>query len=154
MVFYLLTRKCSNRRASTHSTKTNLYSCSIYSSHEHSLLPTTASATALPVSRSPLAYIIPTTTLPLDIILETLFATFLLILAIVYSAPPLRPIRWNEWAGKIEREGWDPAAEDRNDEAFRAKGGAANVYRAMEERKGFYDVRKSRQDFAKFVRAE
>lgn len=92
---------------------------SVYSAYEHSLLSATSA-------------------LPLDIKLETLIATAMVIVSVVYSAQDLRPIRWNEWAGKIEREGWDPnAAVD----AGKVSGGGGNPYRALEERKGFWDVR-------------
>lgn len=86
--------------------------------------------------------------------METLAATLMLIFAIVLSAAPLRPIHWNEWAGKIEREGWDPAAEARKDEGFIGKGGVSNPYRGLEDRKGFWDVRGARRKFAGFIRAE
>ncbi|KAI9670698.1 MAG: hypothetical protein M1831_005918 [Alyxoria varia] len=99
--------------------------------------------------------------LPTDIIFETLISTFILLVAIVLSASPLRPIRWAEWAGKIEREGWDPNAPDEGDEdaATRgpdgvkaARGGRGNPYRALEERRGFWDVRAQRKEFADWVR--
>lgn len=121
---------------------------SIYSAYEHSLLPTT------PTTASTTSLTLTPNALPLDIILETLTATVVLIFAIVFSAPPLRPIRWNEWAGKIEREGWDPAAEARKDEGFVGKGGVSNPYRGLEERKGFWDVRGARRRFASFVRSD
>lgn len=92
---------------------------SVYSAYEHSLLSATSA-------------------LPLDIKLETLIATAMVIVSVVYSAQELRPIRWNEWAGKIEREGWDPNATI---DAGKVRGGGGNPYRALEERKGFWDVR-------------
>lgn len=97
---------------------------SVFSAYEHSLL-----SVASP--------------LPLDIKLEALLATFLVILATVHSADDLRPIRWNEWAGKVEREGWDPNAAVGTG---MVPGGGGNPYRALEERRGFWDVRVSYLD--------
>jgi membrane magnesium transporter 1 len=42
----------------------------------------------------------------------------------VAGADPLKPINWNVWAGKIEREG-----------------GARNPFRGLEERAAFLDIR-------------
>lgn len=73
--------------------------------------------------------------LPLDIIIETLVAAFLLCVGIVVGAPGLKPIQWREWAGKLEREGVreDQKLEDRT----------RNPYRVLEDRQGFLDVRVS-----------
>lgn len=79
---------------------------SCYSAHEHS---STTATTA--------------TTLPLDIILETLIGATLLAIGIVVSQAELRPIVYKVWAGKQEREtGSGPVA-------------------GLEERSGFLDIR-------------
>lgn len=128
---------------------------SLYSIHEHHhALPPSASTP-------------PSSTLPIDIVLELLAASALLILSLVLSAPPLRPIRWADWAGKVEREGWDPSADAREEYARKklgvlpaapaqgraVKGGTGNPFRGLEERKGFYDVRAEAKQFADWVRA-
>ena len=74
-----------------------------------------------------------TKTLPLDIIIETLFSVALLCAAVVLSAPSLQPIRWHVWAGQIERRGVERVME--------GKASLAMAYRALEERPGFLDIR-------------
>lgn len=65
-------------------------------------------------------------------------------LSIVFNQAPLRPIHWPEWAGKIEREGWDPNAPPGEEHKFRkGRGATGNPYRMLEERRGFWDVRVS-----------
>lgn len=122
----------------------------VYSAYEHSLLTTTAST----ISTSALQPSSLHHALPIDIVAETMLSTLLLTLAIISAAPALRPIHWNEWAGKIEREGWDPHADSNLGEVVEgtsglddgngnAKGGVGNPYRALEERRAFWDVRVS-----------
>lgn len=72
-------------------------------------------------------------------------------MVVVLSSAPLRPINWADWAGKIEREGWDPNVPA--DEAKRrqvaagetsgamSRGGKGNPYKVLEERRGFLDIR-------------
>jgi membrane magnesium transporter 1 len=48
---------------------------------------------------------------------------FLICFGLVTGADPLKPIDWNVWAGKIEKEG-----------------GARNPFRGLEERMGFLDI--------------
>jgi membrane magnesium transporter 1 len=62
--------------------------------------------------------------LPLDIRIETIVSVFLICFGLVAGADPLKPINWNVWAGKIEREG-----------------GARNPFRGLEERAAFLDIR-------------
>lgn len=62
--------------------------------------------------------------MPLDIRIETILSVFLISFGLVAGADPLRPISWNVWAGKIEKEG-----------------GAENPFRGLEERAGFLDIR-------------
>lgn len=88
--------------------------------------------------------------LPADIVVETLVATLLTIVGLVLSSGSLRPIRWREWAGKIEREGED---------GFRSDGGTGEVekdyvgnpFRYLETRPGFVDVRRQRREFTEWV---
>ena len=88
--------------------------------------------------------------LPTDIVLETIVATLVTIAGLVLSTGSLRPIRWREWAGKIEREGED---------GFRKDGGTGEVerdfvgnpFRFLETRPGFVDIRKQRREFTEWV---
>jgi len=70
----------------------------------------------------------PSAAVPLDIQIETVIAVVLVCLGLVAGAERLKPIAWNVWAGKIEREG-----------------GAANPYLVLEERPGFLDIKVSFQ---------
>ena len=91
--------------------------------------------------------------MPTDIVLETLVSTGVLLVVVVFSSAPFRPINWAEWAGKIEREGWDPNAPVEEGENWNvvhkegvgrsSKGGHGNPYKALEERRGFLDIRVS-----------
>jgi len=73
--------------------------------------------------------------LPLDIKLETLTAVFLACFGLVLGSEPLKPIAWNVWAGNIEKEG-----------------GAANPFRALEDRPNYLDIRTKRKEFAEWAR--
>jgi len=95
------------------STLTLLHSC--YSAHEATLL---------------------STTLPRDIVVETLLSVLVLCLGIVLSnARELRAVSWAVWSGELERE----------------KG--VGPYGFLEERVGFLDIRAKRQEFTKWVKA-
>ncbi|KAH7326764.1 magnesium transporter [Stachybotrys elegans] len=87
--------------------------------------------------------------LPTDIYLETLVATFVVSLGLVLGTPKLRPIRWNTWAGKIEREGeagfLDSSGEVEKD--FRG-----NPFASLESRRGFLDIRKQRREFTEWAK--
>lgn len=81
----------------------------------------------------------------MDVTIETLLGAVVLLFTTVFTASPLRPIQWAEWAGKIEREGWDPNAVSGQDVSNKGgRGGKGNPYRGLEERRGFWDVRVSR----------
>lgn len=73
--------------------------------------------------------------LPLDIKLETIFAVVLACFGLVLGTEPLKPIAWNVWAGNVEKEG-----------------GAANPFRAFEERPSYIDIRAKRKEFAEWAR--
>ena len=51
------------------------------------------------------------------------------------GSEPLKPIAWNVWAGNIEKEG-----------------GAANPFRAFEERPSYLDIRAKRKEFAEWAK--
>lgn len=77
------------------------------------------------------------TGLPLDIKLETIFAVVTACFGLILGAEPLKPIAWNVWAGNIEKEG-----------------GAANPFRAFEERPNYIDIRAKRREFAEWAKNE
>lgn len=56
------------------------------------------------------------------------------------SSQPLKPIRWNVWAGRLER-----SKEAQEVKEFGVGGG--NPYRVLEERMGFLDIRGRRKEF-------
>jgi membrane magnesium transporter 1 len=87
-----------------------------YSAHEYSTLYNRTHSAGSSSSYS----------LPLDIRIETVVSVFLICFGLVTGADPLKPIDWNVWAGKIEKEG-----------------GARNPFRGLEERVGFLDIRVS-----------
>ncbi|KAI2732653.1 hypothetical protein CBS147332_1792 [Penicillium roqueforti] len=60
-----------------------------YSAHEHTVLYSSLTSTALPQ----------------DIIIETLVSVLIVSIGLVFSAQKLKPISWREWAGEIERNG-------------------------------------------------
>lgn len=60
-----------------------------YSAHEHTVLYSNLTSTALPQ----------------DIIIETLVSVLIVSIGLVLSAQKLKPISWREWAGEIERDG-------------------------------------------------
>ncbi|TGZ84048.1 hypothetical protein EX30DRAFT_327806 [Ascodesmis nigricans] len=99
---------------------TLLLTHSCYSAHEH----TTTTSRLTPTS------------LPLDILLETIIGASLLCATIVLSNNQLRPIAHRVWAGKLEREV------------------GAGPWGQLDERVGFLNIRTKRADFAEFVKAE
>ncbi|EXJ86129.1 hypothetical protein A1O1_06499 [Capronia coronata CBS 617.96] len=92
-----------------------------YSAHEFSILSTKYHKNA---------------PLPLDIKLETLISVFLACFGLVLGSEPLRPVSWNEWAGKIEKEG------------------GPHPFRGLEDRVGFMDIRAERREFANWAKAQ
>ncbi|KAF2842183.1 hypothetical protein M501DRAFT_396386 [Patellaria atrata CBS 101060] len=117
----------------------------VYSAHEHSSqnplhLPSS------PPSFSPLTTPTSTTSLPTDIVLETLFSVLLISTGIVLGSSSLRPIQWSKWAGQLERE------ERVKKSVKEIREGTGNPYRILEERPGFVDVRGKRKEFMEWVR--
>jgi hypothetical protein len=83
-----------------------------------------------------------------DIVIETIFSTFILLVGLVLGTRPLRPLEWRVWAGKIEREGA---------EGFMDNSGAVdkdymgNPFSMLESRPNFVDIRKQRKEFSAWV---
>lgn len=113
----------------------------MYSSYEHSLLPSSSIPPA-PSSILPSA-LDPKISIPTDIVLETIFSVLLLCVGVVLSSPDLKPIQWSVWAGSLER-----SKEARSITAVGVGGG--NPFAVLEERPGFLDIRKTRDDFARW----
>lgn len=84
----------------------------------------------------------------MDIVIETIISTLIILLGLVLATRPLRPLEWRVWAGKIEREG---------EEGFTDSSGAAdkgfvgNPFSVLESRPNFVDIRKQRREFAEWV---
>ncbi|KAK1769422.1 magnesium transporter [Phialemonium atrogriseum] len=116
-----------------------------YSAQEHSALQSFRAATIASTS-SPAAV---AASLPIDISIEAVLATAVICLGLVLGTPPLQPIQWRVWAGKIEREG-DEGFLDASGEV--SKGYVGNPFRTLETRPGFVDIRKQRREFADWVR--
>jgi hypothetical protein len=89
--------------------------------------------------------------LPSDVRAEAIIATIVTVIGLVLSSPKLRPIRWNVWAGKIEREGAAGFLDGggRVDKDFRG-----NPFAVLETRPGFVDIRKQRREFADWARGQ
>lgn len=65
------------------------------------------------------------------------------------ASPALRPIEWRVWAEQIEKDERRPKGK----RVFENEGVAPiNPFRWLEERKGFWDVRGKRKEFADWVR--
>ncbi|KAK4212832.1 magnesium transporter [Rhypophila decipiens] len=118
-----------------------------YSAHEHSALQTLKAAT---LSLTSTASQTTATTLPADIAIETVIATLVVLLGLVLSTQPLRPIQWRVWAGKIERQG-EEGFVDNNGEVIKEYIG--NPFQIFENRPGFVDIRKQRMEFAEWVKS-
>ncbi|OKL60127.1 hypothetical protein UA08_04555 [Talaromyces atroroseus] len=104
-----------------------------YSAHEHTTLYSNVARTGTAAT--------PTNNfgavVPLDITLEALISVVLVSTGLVLGAEKLQPITHGAWAGQIEKEG-----------------GGKNPYKNLEIRSGFWDVRKSRQEFADWMREQ
>ncbi|KAI3331790.1 magnesium transporter [Xylariaceae sp. AK1471] len=117
-----------------------------YSAHEHSALQShrAASLSSLASTQSGSA-----SSLPIDITIETIVATFIICLGLVSETSQLRPIQWRVWAGKIEREG---EAGFKNSSGEVDKDYVGNPFRLLESRPGFVDIRKQRKGFTAWVK--
>ncbi|KAI1436578.1 magnesium transporter [Xylaria sp. CBS 124048] len=115
-----------------------------YSAHEHSTLQSHRAAVLSPLT---LAQSGTTASLPIDITIETIVATFIICLGLVSGTSQLRPVNWRVWAGKIEQEG---EAGFKNSSGEIEKDYMGNPFRLLESRPGFVDIRKQRRDFAEW----
>lgn len=115
-----------------------------YSAREHTALQSVRATTAATLTSSSPA----TISLPPDIVVETVVATFIILLGLVLGSRPLRPIEWRVWAGKIEREGGQGFADNSGaaDKDF-----MGNPFSVLESRPNFMDIRKQRREFAEWV---
>ncbi|KAI0012934.1 magnesium transporter [Xylariaceae sp. FL0662B] len=118
-----------------------------YSAHEVSGLQSHRAASLASLTASPPGT---TTSLPLDIIIETIVATFTVCLGMVLGTSRLRPIQWRVWAGQIEREG---EAGFKNSSGELEKHYVGNPFRLLESRPGFVNIIQQRRDFAEWVKA-
>lgn len=115
---------------------------SVYSTHEH-----TATFAHTP--------------LPLDITIELLVSILILSAGVVVSSPQLKPIQWRRWAGKIQREGrhgegkWTREGEEVLSEGdpFSFLGLDAGIGGKGEGRRGFWDVRGKRKEYAEWAKS-
>ncbi|KAF3764855.1 hypothetical protein M406DRAFT_260751 [Cryphonectria parasitica EP155] len=116
-----------------------------YSAQEHSALQSlraTSSSSGLHNTQA-------SSSLPLDISIETVVGLFITVLGLVTDAPKLRPVQWRVWAGKVEREGEQGFLKSNGEVE---KDFLGNPFRVLETRPGFVDIRSQRKDFAEWVR--
>ncbi|MCJ1417680.1 hypothetical protein MMC32_004024 [Xylographa parallela] len=117
-----------------------LHAC--YSAHEHASLSTSLSTTSslLPASITPSSQAVSSSSLPLDISLETLASVLLICVGLVLGAEELRPISWRVWASRVQG----------------GKGQPGEGFEWLEagKRKGFLDIRGQREEFANWVRGQ
>lgn len=121
-----------------------IHNNSCYSAHEHSALQSLRATSAGLHNQQA------STSLPVDISIETILGLFVTVLGLVANTPKLRPIQWRVWAGKVEREGEQGFLQSSGevDKDF-----VGNPFRVLETRPGFVDIRSQRKEFAEWVRA-
>ncbi|OAR01963.1 hypothetical protein LLEC1_00100 [Akanthomyces lecanii] len=90
-------------------------------------------------------------TLPIDISIEAIVATLVVCFGLVSGSQTLRPIQWNIWAGKLEREG-DVGFLDGSGEVDKDFRGSPFTF--LQSRPGFVDIRKQRREFTEWVKAD
>ncbi|KAL2122571.1 hypothetical protein VTJ04DRAFT_3026 [Mycothermus thermophilus] len=120
-----------------------------YSAREHTTLQTPragAGAAAAILSSTSAAG---TVSLPLDIVIETLISTVIIITGLVLGTKPLRPLEWRVWAGKIEREGQEGFTDGSGNVD---KDYMGNPFSVLESRPNFVDIRKQRKEFAEWTK--
>ncbi|KAF2866743.1 magnesium transporter [Massariosphaeria phaeospora] len=113
----------------------------VYSAHEHTATFTHAA-------------------LPLDVTFELLVSIAMLSAGIVLSSPDLKPIQWSQWAAKIERGGrhgegkWTREGEELLSEGdpYAFLGLDKGIGGKGEGRRGFWDVRGKRKEYAEWAR--
>ncbi len=84
----------------------------------------------------------------MDIVIETIISTLIILLGLVLTTRPLRPLEWRVWAGKIEREGEEGFTDS---SGVPEKGFMGNPFSVLESRPNFVDIRKQRREFAEWV---
>lgn len=115
-----------------------------YSAQEHAALSAALAKHALSHQQT-------SNSLPIDISIEAIVATLIVCLGLVSGSQTLRPIQWNIWAGKIEREG-DAGFLDGSGEVDKDFRGNPFVF--LQSRPGFVDIRKQRRKFTDWVKTE
>ncbi|KAI8629242.1 magnesium transporter [Xylariaceae sp. FL1651] len=117
-----------------------------YSAHEHSALQSHRVASLSSLTSSQAGSV---SSLPVDITIETIVATFIVCLGLVSGTSQLRPVQWRVWAGQIERAG---EAGFLNSSGEVEKDYVGNPFRLLESRPGFVDIRKQRREFAAWIK--
>ncbi|KAJ3499329.1 hypothetical protein NLG97_g427 [Lecanicillium saksenae] len=115
-----------------------------YSAQEHATLSAALAKHALSHQQT-------NNSLPVDISIEAILATLIVCFGLVSGSQTLRPIQWNVWAGKIEREG-DAGFLDGSGEVDKDFRGSPFTF--LHSRPGFVDIRKQRRDFTDWVKAD
>ncbi|KAG5930015.1 hypothetical protein E4U42_003318 [Claviceps africana] len=115
-----------------------------YSAHEYSAITPTLKAATLGTRDEENA-------LPIDIRLQTIFATLLICFGLVTGSGKLHPIRWQVWAGKIERLRCAISVDGPGqlDKDFRGC-----PFNMLESRPAFLDIRRERHEFAGWVESK
>ncbi|KAK2609044.1 hypothetical protein QQS21_002414 [Conoideocrella luteorostrata] len=117
---------------------------SCYSAQEHSAISSTLKTHALGPHHTGSA-------LPIDICIETIVATLIICLGTVVGSEKLHPVRWQVWAGKIEREGEVGFIDGSGqvDKVFRG-----SPFSVLESRLSFLDIRRQRREFAEWAKGK
>lgn len=118
----------------------DVYRC--YSAQEHAALSAALAKHALSHQQA-------SNSLPTDIGIEAVVATLIICFGLVSGSQTLRPIQWNVWAGKIEREG-DVGFLDGSGEVDKDFRGSPFSF--LQSRPGFVDIRKQRREFTNWVK--
>ncbi|KAG5990689.1 hypothetical protein E4U52_004347 [Claviceps spartinae] len=115
-----------------------------YSAYEHSAITPTLTASALGTRQTTVA-------LPIDIRLQTIFATLLICFGLVIASENLRPIRWHVWAGNFGRQGRAALSNEsrRLDPNF-----LECPFTMLESRPAFLNIRRERREFARWAEDE
>ncbi|TQW06775.1 transmembrane protein 32 [Cordyceps javanica] len=115
-----------------------------YSAQEHATL--TAA-----IAKHSLLHQQTSSSLPVDISIEAIVATLVVCVGLASGSQTLRPIQWNVWAGKIEREG-DAGFLDGSGDVDKDFRGSPFAF--LHSRPGFVDIRKERREFTEWVKSE
>ncbi|KAG5934155.1 hypothetical protein E4U60_004041 [Claviceps pazoutovae] len=115
-----------------------------YSAYEYSAITPMSTASTLGTRQT-------TDALPIDIRLQTIFATLLICFGLVITSENLRPIRWHVWAGNFERQGRAALIDEsgRLDPNF-----PECPFTILESRPAFLNIRRERREFARWAEDE